>query len=412
MLSCARRQVDQPGREKILELADNRLDWDYLERTAKRNYVLPLLYHNLMKFAPEAVPDEVTKSFKKEVNRIITWNKNTKLILLEILDLFMANDIPVVPFKGVTFTILAYGTLALRQTADIDLIVHREDFLKAKDLLVRNGYRHCYFGYHEVRTVQSTLVSDDRKSCVDLHYALTPHYFGMNKNEANSGSISSEHNRLMPDIDTTHWFFYLDSEPMWERLDTMKLNKVDVRIFSQEDQLIITGINGIKENWLTLRRVCDLAEFIRARPDMDWDMILRQVVKLNCKRKFILGLFMAHELLDLPVPEIVQREFKPENTLSYLTSQTLVYICRDKYSHPEFSNYAMIQNLFTFDRKSDWVKFLKYMARRRNNPYYFPARKKTGNQLAGPVTAGLYITRLLVQHFVKMLSQWIRFRSG
>ena len=183
-----------------------------------------------------------------------------------------------------------FGNLNLRQCGDIDLLVHPEDFLKAKDLLIRNGYCHTKFGHHETANFQAQLVSEDGRTGIDLHYGITPRYIHVNQDDADTGGRLYRWNWSRLDASSTNWFFYMDTRPMWERLNYIIINDIPVPIFAAEDMLLISCINGIKENWRLLRRISDIAELIRAKPEINWDWIIKQVHTLRFERKFFLVL--------------------------------------------------------------------------------------------------------------------------
>lgn len=61
-------------------------------------------------------------------------------VLVSILDLFLANRISVIPFKGPALASLLYEEPALRQYDDLDFLLDRADLPQARDLLIAEGY--------------------------------------------------------------------------------------------------------------------------------------------------------------------------------------------------------------------------------------------------------------------------------
>jgi len=362
LLNCARVHTDIATTERIGQLLDSDLDWSYIERSAVRNDVLPLLYNSLINTFPDAVPTQVMESLDTHVSAIVSKNESNLSILLEIMRLFDVEGIPVIPFKGITFAIFVYGSLSLRNSVDIDLLVHRKDFLKAKDLLIRNGYHHAYFGCAEVYAVQSQLISDDGRTGVDLHYGLTPKYQHPNIQELLSGSKIERRDWNKIDSDCTNWFFYLESEPMWERLITLEIRNTPVAIFSPEDMLLVASINGMKENWRMLKRVCDIADLVRNQPSINWNWIFGQVRTFRCERKFILGLLLAYKLVDMPLPEEPIGRIKTSPFLMSLTYQARNRFCLDQYKS-DLEEFRRISSLLTMDNYIDRLNYLRYITR-------------------------------------------------
>ncbi|HEY3839236.1 MAG TPA: nucleotidyltransferase family protein, partial [Bryobacteraceae bacterium] len=56
--------------------------------------------------------------------------------LFRILGLFNKSGIEVIPFKGPTLAVAAYGDLSLRMFADLDILVSEQDLDAAVDTLV------------------------------------------------------------------------------------------------------------------------------------------------------------------------------------------------------------------------------------------------------------------------------------
>src|SRR6185295_18513676 len=59
----------------------------------------------------------------------------------EILDLFERNGIPAMPFKGPVLAFQLYDQPGLRSSVDLDFLVHAEDILHARSVLLTRGYQ-------------------------------------------------------------------------------------------------------------------------------------------------------------------------------------------------------------------------------------------------------------------------------
>ena len=65
ILACARAHVDEAQSGRIRQLVDSGLNWDCLIKAASYHGMVPLLYHNLKRTAPEAVPPAVRSELQK-----------------------------------------------------------------------------------------------------------------------------------------------------------------------------------------------------------------------------------------------------------------------------------------------------------------------------------------------------------
>jgi hypothetical protein len=100
ILACARPSPDDAQAARIRQLVASVLDWDRLLNVASYHGMLPLLYHNLKKTAPEAVPPAFSCELQKRY--LINARRCTLLTreLSQLLDIFEANGIAAIPFKG------------------------------------------------------------------------------------------------------------------------------------------------------------------------------------------------------------------------------------------------------------------------------------------------------------------------
>jgi hypothetical protein len=371
---CARTHIPPVIEQKIVAHCKQPLDWYFFTNLVLRHRVVPLVNHNLHTVCPDLIDPITLDKLDQRATASKIRNEANLRILLEIIDLLNANGISALPFKGVTFAISLYGDLKKRQCGDLDLLVHREDFLKTRDLLVREGYHHIYFGQAEASTLQSELVHDDENSHVDLHYGLTPKFHDANAEQTINASTFPQTKRNRLATPYTYWYFSLDPDPVWDRAEMLDIDGTVVPVLCPEDAILVLCSQGIKENWRFLRRISDLAELVRARPDLNWDQVYDQVCRLRCRRKFLLGLVMAQDYLGMPVPGSLLSELRPLRGLYFLSK---------KYREANFSKLPVTDqgpnwklyvdnrrshyncaNLLTMDTLADAVRYFFYLVRR------------------------------------------------
>lgn len=292
-------------------------------------------------------------------------NESTSQLLLAILALFEGQGIPAIPFKGVTFALANYPSLNLRQCGDIDLLVRRQDFLAAKALMIRDGFDEVYFGHHESATVQAQLVRNDGKEAVDLHYGITPHFYP-DMSEAEQGSRLNEENWNQRINHLTYWHFYLDPDPLWTRTVPLNVAGKTISVFSPEDSLIVASVQGVKDLWLSLRRICDIAEMLRANPSLDWDLVFSRVRALNFEKKFHLGIQLAHGLLGAPLDERILRDVHKYSIVEGVAAHTQTMLFRT-YDESDRLGFRMSSNILTMDTFRDRFRYLRFADLRFRN---------------------------------------------
>jgi hypothetical protein len=110
-----------------------------------------------------------------------------------------------------------------------------------------------------------------------------------------------------------HWAFAprylhvgLDLEALSERLDSIGVAGAVLPRLSAEDTLLTLCVHGCKDLWQRLLMVCDVAEVIGMPRSLDWDRLLDQASVLKCERMLLLGLLLARDLLEAPLPGAVR----------------------------------------------------------------------------------------------------------
>ena len=119
LLCCASPAGGEQRTERVRVLSGQPLDWQYLLDSAAAHAVTPLLYWGLKAVRPETIPASLAESFQHNTRNSVQLTAE----LFQVMDLFAREGIQVLPFKGPTLAIAAYGNLALRQFIDLELLV-------------------------------------------------------------------------------------------------------------------------------------------------------------------------------------------------------------------------------------------------------------------------------------------------
>lgn len=87
---------------------------------------MPLVYKRLKNYQ-ELVPKIVLSGLKLNYMNIVKHNMLLTSELIKIMKLLEENDIEAVSFKGPILAQLAYPDITLRQYADLDILIKKED---------------------------------------------------------------------------------------------------------------------------------------------------------------------------------------------------------------------------------------------------------------------------------------------
>lgn len=286
LLLCARSKADEEVAEKIRQLASGEVDFDYLYRLAHRHLVLPLLYQQLSRAAPDLVPPPLLDKLKKLFRDNAARNVYHAAELGSLVRAFDANGVEAVPFKGPTLALLAYGSLSLRRFIDLDILVRKRDVRRAKEVLVSNGYELS----PQLTAAQEAVllreqhalqfVKDGGLLIVELHWSIVPRGFAAS----------------------------VGAEDLWARLGKMRLGDSEVPTLSNEDLLLGLCVHGTKHLWERLVWVCDVAELVNAGRVSDWEYVIERARASGLERMLLLGLRLADELVGARLPDDVRRK--------------------------------------------------------------------------------------------------------
>jgi hypothetical protein len=97
----------------------------------------------------------------------------------------------------------------------------------------------------------------------------------------------------------------LVAEDVWNGIKPIVIFGRQVWSFSSQDMFLFLAVHGGKHSWSALKWLCDLAEFVRSNPELDWPALFKRAEALGAARTCRLGIYLAAELLQAEVPSSV-----------------------------------------------------------------------------------------------------------
>lgn len=324
LLAAARTAPDVP---RIEGLAEAGIDWRALLDLATTHGVRLLVYKSLREACWRRIPAGLQTAWT-EAHQLLT-GKNLFLTgeLLRVTAEFQKSGISVAAMKGAVIAEMVYGDFTLREFSDIDLLVREADFTAAVELIARLGYEP--FWKHDSGKIlrflrhlgEYKLTSDALGTEIDLHWRLA------HKTVALSPKISD---------------FPAGFQPLAIAGST-------VLTFAPQDVPLYLASQGGGDQWGDLRRICDLAEFLRRYTEIDWEPHLRTARRLGGLRSMLTGLALAHELLDAPLPESIAARIRADATVSQLAERTIQNLRSSRNAGDAISRYG-----FQIAAKAGW----------------------------------------------------------
>lgn len=314
LLHCA--GADAVNGDYVGMLVQKVLDWDLLADAAEYHGLAPILHCTLDRVCPELLPENVANRLRNcyrdsaKRNLILTAN------LLALLDAFASEGIAVVPLKGPTLAESLYPDPVLRPFSDLDILVRKQDVGAALRLLRREGYT---LGAHLARLSLPALLS------LEFEVLL--------------------HNDRMPPVDLQweiglgDYPFCIDPEILWRSRSPTRLAGREVPGFSPETLMLFLCVHGAKHLWSRLQWLGDIARLARTQPD--WACLWELASGAGCGRPVLLGLLLAHELLQAPVPEAILERARHTQVLQRLASRVALAMNRIPPNHPQSLELTM-----------------------------------------------------------------------
>jgi hypothetical protein len=310
----ARADAIPVARIKALLAAE--LDWDYIVRKTRQHCITPLVCRTLEAVKSEGVPQHVFALLETRVHENARFNLFRTGELIRILRLLADAGVSAVPFKGPLLSMVAYGSLALREYGDLDILVRTSDVRRTRDLLLAHGYhlvtsRKTGRTKSEVTPRDKDLIFEDetRKVRIELHWRLTGKHFN----------------------------YPLDLNRLWDRLETVRLAGVVVPTLGVEDLLLYLCMHGSRHGWERLIWVCDVAELIRGRQNIRWQWVIDQAALLGSERMLGLGLLLAQRLVCAELPKEIQLIIQSDKHLPSLAAQLHESLFRERAESPDIA---------------------------------------------------------------------------
>lgn len=283
LICIARKSLDERVVDRLRALIQQEIDWDYLFNSASVHGLIPLLATHLLTVARDLIPEPILQQLRADCLESSKSNVYLVRELMRIIELFSGENIRMLAFKGPVLGELIYGDVGLRQAGDLDILIAKQDFVRAKDLLQSNRYlmapqltagqQRSHLSSH----CEIQFLHQDQFSVVDLHWGLTPKTFP----------------------------FPLGFEELWARRQTIHLAGRSVETFSKEDLLLYLCVHGAKHYWTRLEWIAAVAEIARPDSAVNWSEVVHRARATNSRKILRLGLLLASSLFTLELPRKV-----------------------------------------------------------------------------------------------------------
>ena len=286
LLACSHQNFDQNIHVKTDDLSrilsNKDLDWDYLFKTSLAHGLTPLMYHHLESF-DSLVPKPIFRMLRciYEHNR----ERNQKLYheLSRIISALNNNSIDAIMMKGVRLALDVYRDAVLRPIGDVDVLIHKENFDKTRQILAEIGY--LPIGKFDFRLQYGSafhFVNKKNNIWIDLQWKIVQ--------------------REWDDSNQGHFRFEVDR--MWKDSVSIEGEHIRFKGFSVEDMLFHLCLHLEGHHYHQFILLCDIAETVRIHLNrLNWDALIQRAQKFNVESSLYYPLFFASRLLSAPIPQ-------------------------------------------------------------------------------------------------------------
>ena len=340
LLCCARTTASDRVAARLRELAATEIDWEYLFLLARRHSIVPLLYLQLDRHAADLIPSDTLSQLKKHYLENAARNTVLTAEVCRLITRLADAGIDTIPYKGPVLAVFAYCNLALRRFVDLDVIVRKSDVLKAREILLEEGYtpsKSLSLTQQELllRTQHNMQFSrDNHRLIIELHWEVAPHLFASPVN----------------------------SDQLWDNLVSIDLNGTEVKTLAADDLLFSLCVHGSRHLWERLGWICDIAELL-ARHSFDWPTLLKRAMQADSDRMFLLGLYLAQRLLDAPLPAEVKQRCDSDPRLTLLADNVVDHLFNGPTHVPATSGEIFKYNIGVRKTLGARARYLLYMLR-------------------------------------------------
>ena len=292
---CCRNVTTGESIHAINDLITKKLDWDFILTMGNLHGIAGIIHVTLSQcsnigYVSNYLLKKLETTNRENAFRNLLYSNEFN----EIVTTFNHANIRTIPLKGIEFLHSIYAhNIALRNLADIDILVEKETVTRAEKILVDMGYK---------------------PNKTDYFYRLLHFHLIFWRSRGNFPIMIELH----WDVDFPESPFNIDIAEFWERSQEISNGKIHYYEFSIEDSIIFNSFHIFRTTTikpdpvLSLKYFCDIANIIVQSGDrISWDCIINRSQKYNVLRPVALVLLLVQELLRVKaIPPVVEEALR------------------------------------------------------------------------------------------------------
>jgi hypothetical protein len=262
----------------------NEIDWDEFADIASFHEISSHVYPFL---SSSDIPQEIIEGYKKIFYFNFARCNYFQREFLALSDAFEKAGISLIPIKGVAFLFDIYADNFTRQMCDIDVLIKKEDVLKARDFFIAQGYSMRSDGFTQEYWIYSQCHLQFLNERAQNKYQVDMHF----------GLDFDRHNRnILPDL--------------WKRIKQKSVAGTAIHLLSPEDTLFSLALHLRRfGKVLNLKNTLDIALILNKYQDnIDWGYILKEAGRGRMRSTVFFALMQSKIFFNSDIPDKVWRD--------------------------------------------------------------------------------------------------------
>jgi hypothetical protein len=338
LLAACSQIPRQEKTEHLRQLSRKPIRWKLLFDLAERHGTRPLLHQALVELGemvPAAEMSALRQSYQTNLHKALFLSRE----LIQIVDRLSAVGIEVMPYKGLALAEVAYGDIALRQSGDIDLLIHPQDLPRIRDAVRELGYTpHLNLSPAEERAYlrsgyECAFDGAAGPNLLEVQWAIQPRFYAID--------------------------FAMDG--VFLRAATVMVAGHAMKTPSPEDLLLILSAHAAKHVWGRLVWLCDIGRIMTV-PTLNWSWIESQARYLGIMRIVRVSMLLANLLLGAAIAPAAQAKLGEDpatvRIVDGLVDEIQSHIASEATFNVESFEYFQLM-LRLRERPADRLRFLQ-----------------------------------------------------
>jgi hypothetical protein len=284
--ACCRWPPSQSRNAAVEAAAAPVADWNAVVLTARRQRVAGLVYDALLA-AGVPLPAAAAAEFARRAQTIFRKNLLLAAETGRLQKLLDAAEIPSVALKGVALAQLVYGSLKIKDTHDIDLLVPQDRAIAAMALLERDGYALSFPANHLSATQRRAVVRYSRE--VAFIHRDSRVFTELQWRVADNPELLKEVHAASP------------------TQNVVVADGLSARTLTRDDLFAYLCIHGAHHAWSRLKWLADLNAFVAATDVMHLHRYAQAKGAGFCSGQ---ALLLCQHLFALPLPDSLASELQ------------------------------------------------------------------------------------------------------